>query len=181
MTRSTPRRSSPRHAKSTVRVSATGQVTSFRPAVPLEIASRRRGGPLGDEGGRQAAVALPEDHRILDATRAVVQGHDLEVDVEERRRSVEADEEARLADVLAGEGGEERPQGLRERASTVEDGPVRPGLDGDDEIEVAVAVHRLRDERAAAGDPDDAIVRPKALERGREEGGVGLGNHRHER
>jgi hypothetical protein len=41
-------------------------------------------------------------------------GDELEIDVRERPRAVEADEQARLADVLADERGEERPETRRD-------------------------------------------------------------------
>src|SRR5205809_4490679 len=85
---------------------------------PLRIRLRpRRGGP--SQGGIERAVTLPQDQPVLDPLVKLAVRDEFQIDVN-GRRPVESDEEARLADVLAGEAGKQRPQASREGAGVAE-------------------------------------------------------------
>ena len=107
----------------------------------------------GRERVRDAVVARPQDHRILNPCRQGIRHDELEIDVH-RRRAVEADQQARLPDVLAGERGQERPAVRGER------GPFRvhrlPGgrIDDQHQVEVGELVQATGREGAAREQPD---------------------------
>jgi hypothetical protein len=61
----------------------------------------------------ERAVTLPQDQAVLDPLVKLAVCHEFQIDVH-GRRPIESDEETRLADVLAGEAGKQRPQAGRE-------------------------------------------------------------------
>jgi hypothetical protein len=81
------------------------------------------GGLRVADGQADRAGALPRHDSVLDALGEVGRRDELEVDVQQRR-AVEADEQTRLADVVAGERAEQRAEGARERLRVREQLPV---------------------------------------------------------
>jgi len=65
----------------------------------------------------------------------------------EEWRSIEADEEPRFADVVSREGGQQRPEPLRDIGSLPQHVVRRLGERDDDEVEIGVFVQLAGDER----------------------------------
>jgi hypothetical protein len=106
---------------------------------PLRIRLRpRRHGPA--QRRIERAVTLPQDQAVLDPLVKLAVGHEFQIDVH-GRRPVEGDEEARLADVLAGEAGQQRPQGGREGGGVAEQFRLMLVPADDDEVQVREFVH----------------------------------------
>jgi len=100
--------------------------------------------------------------RVLDAVSVVSECDHLDVHVEQRG-SVQRDEQPRLADVIAGERGQQRTDRGGEVAH-VGRGTVVAVATDDNQVEVRELVHCSRHGGAARRDADDALV----ARRGRE-------------
>ena len=128
---------------------------------PLPVKNRIHGLPLGERYA-DAAVALPEHHRVFDSGKQIVGADEFEVDVEEGR-PVQADQKPRLAHVLPSEGGEQRSQSLCERLAI--GGLEWPccRIDQHHEVQVGVVVQAAGCERSARGQTDERWSRPATL------------------
>jgi hypothetical protein len=94
----------------------------------------------------------------------------------DQRRTKQADEQPRLADVFAGERRKQATQPFRDRPPLAQQGLIRVGLHGDHEIEIAELVHGARHVRAADSDADEALVLAEPIDGVPQERRVGLGN-----
>jgi hypothetical protein len=124
---------------------------------PLQV----RDGIVGHsfaERPRESAVSLPENRRIFDPLGDVGERDEFQIHVERRSTVVQADQEPRLADVLSRERGQERAERARDPIVVIQDRCQVCRIDGDDEIEIAVLVHRVGEKRSAGCDPGDPSV-----------------------
>jgi hypothetical protein len=131
---------------------------------PLRIRLRpRRHGP--SQCCVERAVTLPNDQAVLDSLVKLAVCHELQIDMN-GRRPIEGDEEARLANVLAGEAGKQRSQAGREGAGVAEQ--LRLGLVAadHDEVQVREFVHGPGGGGPAGREADDSRVIPDGRDHG---------------
>ncbi len=98
----------------------------------------RRRGP--SQRRVEGAVTLPEDQPVLDPLVKLAVSDEFQIDMN-GRRPVESDEQARLADVLAGEAGQQRPQAGREGGGVGEQLRLVLAAADHDEVQVGEFVH----------------------------------------
>jgi hypothetical protein len=110
---------------------------------PLRIRLRpRRRDP--SQRGVEGAVTLPEDQPVLDPLVKLAVSDEFQIDMN-GRRSIQRDEQARFADVLAGEAGQQRPQAGREGGGTGKQFRLVLIPADHDEIQVREFVHGAGD------------------------------------
>ena len=110
---------------------------------PLRIRLRpRRRGP--SQRGVEGAVTLPEDQPVLDPLVKLAVADEFQVDMN-GRRPIQGDEQARLADMLASEAGQQRSQAGREGRGTGEQLRLVLIAAYHDEVQVREFVHGAGD------------------------------------
>jgi hypothetical protein len=110
---------------------------------PLRIRLRpRRRGP--SQRGVEGAVTLPEDQPVLDSLVKLAVSDEFQIDMN-GRRPIQRDEQARLADMLAGEAGQQRAQAGREGGGTGEQFRLVLIPADHDEVQVREFVHGAGD------------------------------------
>jgi hypothetical protein len=123
---------------------------------PLRIRLRpRRRGP--SQGGVEGAVTLPQDQPVLDPLVELAVGDEFQVDMN-GRGAIQRDEQARLADMLASEAGQQRSQAGREGGGTGEQIRLVLIAAYHDEVQVREFVHCAGDGRPAGREANDSRI-----------------------
>jgi len=128
----------------------------------LDAPNAVRLGPRLGQDERAQHASTDELERI---DRLLLGRHELEVDVEERR-SIERDEESRLAHVIARERRQKWAEPSRNLGPVAQNLARKLGARDHDEIEVGMLVQGPADERAPGREPDEARIGAKLRDRG---------------
>jgi hypothetical protein len=120
----------------------------------------------GDVGDLEAlpdfrGLRRPQKARAFDEAPHVLQRDEREIDMDERR-PVEANQEPRLANVFAGECGEQPTDGLGDGTTLAHRRDVDVRSNEDHEIEIGVLIEPAVHERTAGEDALEAVVTSKS-------------------